>query len=145
MDQAQEIVTFRTGGPGFTDITTKLAGWLTEADAATGMLNVFIRHTSASLVIQENADRDVQRDLETALAKLAPEHDGYAHQSEGPDDMPAHIKSALTATSLAIPVADGAMALGTWQGVFLIEHRARPRAREIMLLFQGVFGGGITE
>ena len=98
-----------------------------------GLLTVFCRHTSASLLIQENADPSVLRDLENVFARLAPEGAGYAHDAEGPDDMPAHIRAALTQTQLSIPIIGGALALGTWQGVFLFEHRRRPHRREIAL------------
>ena len=99
------------------------------------MLTLFIRHTSASLTIQENADPSVLKDLTTALDRLAPENAGWTHDTEGPDDMPAHVKTMLTSASLQIPVLDGALALGTWQAIYLIEHRARPHRREIVLQF----------
>jgi secondary thiamine-phosphate synthase enzyme len=105
-----------------------------------GLLHVFIQHTSASLTINENADPDVQRDLEDRLADLAPEEHGYRHTSEGADDMPAHIKTALTDCCLSIPVTQGRLALGTWQGVFLCEHRRRAGARRLVLTLQGEFG-----
>jgi len=111
--------------------------WLADSDAGNGVLTIFLRHTSASLTIQENADPDVLADLAGALDRLAPEYAGYKHDIEGPDDMPAHIKSMLTATSLTIPVLSGDLALGTWQGVYLIEHRARPHRREAVLHFLG--------
>ena len=103
-------------------------------------MTLFIRHTSASLTIQENADPSVLEDLTTALDRLAPEHAGWRHDTEGPDDMPAHVKTMLTATSLHIPVLRGELALGTWQAVYLIEHRTRPHRREIVLQFAGVAG-----
>jgi secondary thiamine-phosphate synthase enzyme len=126
-----------TRGAGFTDITREAAKFLHEAGAREGQLTLFIRHTSASLTIQENADPSVLVDLATALKRLAPENAGWVHDTEGPDDMPAHIKTMLTATSLQIPVLDGEMALGTWQGIYLIEHRARPHRREVVLQFIG--------
>lgn len=126
-----------TAGPGFIDVTDRLARWLAEAGAGDGLLTVFIRHTSASLTIQENADPDVQADLVDALARLAPAGAGYRHGIEGPDDMPAHVKSALTATSLSVPVAGGRMSLGTWQAIYVIEHRNRPHRRSLALHFLG--------
>jgi len=126
-----------TSGAGFTDITRDVAKFLREARATEGAVTLFIRHTSASLTIQENADPTVLVDLMTALDRVAPENGGWRHDTEGPDDMPAHIKTMLTGTSLQIPVLDGEMALGTWQGIYLIEHRARPHRREIVLQFIG--------
>ncbi|MBR1121655.1 YjbQ family protein [Bradyrhizobium lablabi] len=130
-------LTVQTSGAGFTDLTTEVAKFLREAGAREGALTVFIRHTSASLTIQENADPSVLRDLTTVLNRLAPENAGWVHDTEGPDDMPAHVKTMLTATSLQIPVLGGELALGTWQAVYLIEHRARPHRREIVLQFIG--------
>ncbi|MBR0753215.1 YjbQ family protein [Bradyrhizobium jicamae] len=130
-------LTVQTGGAGFSDITGEVAKFLREARAGEGAVTLFIRHTSASLTIQENADPTVLVDLMTALDRAAPENAGWRHDAEGPDDMPAHIKTMLTGTSLHIPVLDGAMALGTWQGIYLIEHRARPHRREIVLQFIG--------
>jgi secondary thiamine-phosphate synthase enzyme len=127
----------RTSGIGFIEITRDAADFLREAKAADGALTVFLRHTSASLTIQENADPDVQTDLTDALNRLAPQHAGYIHDTEGPDDMPAHIKAALTAVSLSIPVMSGRLALGTWQGLYLFEHRDRPHRREIVLHLGG--------
>jgi secondary thiamine-phosphate synthase enzyme len=131
------LMTVQTRGAGFTDITADVAKFLREAGAREGAVTVFIRHTSASLTIQENADPSVLRDLTTVLNRLAPENAGWVHDTEGPDDMPAHVKTMLTATSLQIPVLDGEMALGTWQAIYLIEHRARPHRREIVLQFIG--------
>ena len=119
------------------DLTGEVASFIEEAQAREGVLTLFIRHTSASLTIQENADPSVLVDLTTALKRLAPEDAGWIHDSEGPDDMPAHIKAMLTATSLQIPVLDGALALGTWQAIYLIEHRSRPHRREVVLQFAG--------
>jgi secondary thiamine-phosphate synthase enzyme len=127
----------RTSGIGFAELTRDTADFLREAKAADGALTVFLRHTSASLTIQENADPDVQTDLTDALNRLAPQHAGYIHDTEGPDDMPAHIKAMLTGVSLTIPVKDGKAALGTWQGIYLIEHRRAPHTREVVLQFIG--------
>lgn len=114
-----------------------MAAWLRSINACDGLLTLFIRHTSASLTIQENADPDVLRDLVDALARAAPREGGYRHAMEGPDDMPAHIKSMLTATSLGVPVDGGVMVLGTWQAIYLIEHRDAPHRREIVLHYVG--------
>ncbi|MEX1060246.1 MAG: secondary thiamine-phosphate synthase enzyme YjbQ [Methyloceanibacter sp.] len=137
MVQASDVLTVATGGKGFTEITTELARWLESIAGENGLLTVFACHTSASLTIQENADPNVQRDLLDALDAFAPEHRRYAHEEEGPDDMPSHIKAMLTSSSLGIPVKDGRMMLGTWQGVYLIEHRASPHQRTIALSFIG--------
>jgi secondary thiamine-phosphate synthase enzyme len=126
-----------TSGEGFIDITREAARFLERIGARDGALFLFIRHTSASLVIQENADPDVQIDLVTALDRLAPAEAGWVHDTEGPDDMPAHVKSMLNGVSLHIPVADGRMALGTWQGIYVAEHRAQPHRREVVLQFLG--------
>lgn len=123
----------RTKGPGLTDITASLTRWLATQAPAHGQLTLFIRHTSASLVIQENADPDVLADLETFMRKLAPWEGAYRHRTEGPDDMPAHIRAALTQTSLTIPVIEGALALGTWQGVYVWEHRAEAQTRHVIV------------
>ena len=137
LSSSQTEIAINTSGRGFTDISPQVESWLQSINASGGLLTAFIRHTSASLVIQENADPDVLRDLEDALARMAPEGHPYRHCSEGPDDMPAHIKSLLTATSLSIPVINGQTALGTWQGLFLIEHRSRPHVRKVILQFMG--------
>jgi len=134
------LLTVQTSRRGFTDLTTEIAKFVTDARAKEGAVTLFIRHTSASLTIQENADPSVLEDLTTALDRLAPEHAGWRHDTEGPDDMPAHVKTMLTATSLHIPVLRGELALGTWQAVYLIEHRTRPHRREIVLQFAGVAG-----
>lgn len=131
------LLTVQTSGTGFTDLTAEVANFLREARAREGAVTLFIRHTSASLTIQENADPTVLIDLTTALNRLAPENAGWRHDTEGPDDMPAHIKTMLTATSLHVPVLQGALALGTWQAIYLVEHRARPHRREIVLQFAG--------
>jgi secondary thiamine-phosphate synthase enzyme len=134
---ATASLTVDTAGEGLTDITREAARFLAEAGAGDGALFVYLRHTSASLLIQENADPDVRADLVTALRRLAPEDAGWRHDTEGPDDMPAHVKAALTGVSLHIPVANGALALGTWQGLYLAEHRLRPHRREMVLQFVG--------
>jgi secondary thiamine-phosphate synthase enzyme len=126
-----------TGGRGFVEITAQARRFIDEARANAGALLIFMRHTSASLVIQENADPDVRVDLQTALDHLAQEDAGWTHDVEGPDDMPAHVKSMLTGASLQVPVVDGALALGIWQGIFVAEHRSRPHRREIVLQFIG--------
>jgi len=131
------LLTVQTSGAGFVDITAEVAQFVGEAHAREGAVTLFVRHTSASLTIQENADPSVLDDLMTALGRLAPEQGGWTHDAEGPDDMPAHIKTMLTATSLHVPVLNGEMALGTWQAIYLIEHRARPHRREIVLQFMG--------
>lgn len=134
MQQAQGTLTLEAAGPGLTEFTDDIDRWLAGQGVATGMLTVYIRHTSASLVIQENADDDVMRDIETFFHALVPQDISlYRHKTEGPDDMPAHIKGALTATSLNIPVTDGRMGLGKWQGVYLFEHRAQPHRRDVTL------------
>ena len=130
-------VVIDTRGQGFTEITHEVARFITEAKARDGALLLFMRHTSASLVIQENADPDVRTDVVSALDRLARADAGWIHDVEGPDDMPAHVKTMLTGVSLHVPVIAGALALGTWQGVYVAEHRARPHRREIMLQFIG--------
>src|SRR5665213_1465575 len=124
-------------GTGFTDITSHAANFIAQLGAGEGVLLLFLRHTSASLTIQENADPDVQVDLLTALDRLAPQDAPWVHDVEGPDDMPAHVKAMLTGVSLHVPVSDGKLALGTWQGIYLIEHRRAPHSREIVLQFIG--------
>lgn len=126
-----------TRGEGFTEITSDVARFIADANAKDGALLLFMRHTSASLVIQENADPDVRTDLASALDRLAPADAGWIHDVEGPDDMPAHVKTMITGVSLNVPVIDGALALGTWQGIYVAEHRARPHRREIILQFIG--------
>ncbi|MDP2619154.1 MAG: secondary thiamine-phosphate synthase enzyme YjbQ [Hyphomicrobiales bacterium] len=135
--QKSGVLSVDTHGQGFVDVTGKVRGWLREIGAKDGLLTLFIRHTSASLTIQENADPDVLADLGDALAAIAPEDRPYRHRVEGPDDMPAHIKAMLTCVSLSIPVAGGAPLLGTWQGIYVIEHRMRENRREIALNFMG--------
>ena len=131
------VLTVQTSGTGFVDLTAEVAKFVQEAVAREGAVTLFIRHTSASLTIQENADPTVLDDLLTVLDRLAPENAGWRHDTEGPDDMPAHIKTMLTATSLHIPVLKRELALGTWQAIYLIEHRRRPHRREIVLQFIG--------
>ncbi|WP_442756523.1 secondary thiamine-phosphate synthase enzyme YjbQ [Methylocystis sp. JAN1] len=133
MRQAAKLHRIETGGRGFYEFTAALADFVRSERMSAGLLTAFCRHTSASLLIQENADPSVLADLEAVFARLAPEGAGYAHDTEGPDDMPAHIRAALTQTQLSIPVIGGALALGTWQGVYLFEHRRRPHRREIAL------------
>ena len=134
---ASAKLTLETPGEGFTEITREVAAFLEQASAGDGLLLAYLRHTSASLVIQENADPDVQTDLVTALARLAPANAGWVHDTEGPDDMPAHVKAMLNGVSLHVPVMAGKLALGTWQGIYLAEHRARPHRREVLLSFIG--------
>jgi secondary thiamine-phosphate synthase enzyme len=139
---APEIVasgklTVDTRGEGLIELTREIADFLAKAHAGDGVFYAFVRHTSASLAIQENADPDVRTDLVTALRRLAPENAGWVHDTEGPDDMPAHVKAMLTGVSLHVPVSGGKLELGTWQGIYLIEHRARPHTREVVLQFVG--------
>jgi secondary thiamine-phosphate synthase enzyme len=134
---ASATLTLETPGEGFTEITRDVAAFLDKAGAGDGVLLAYLRHTSASLVIQENADPDVQTDLVTALGRLAPTNAPSVHDTEGPDDMPAHVKAMLNGVSLHVPVIGAKMALGTWQGIYLAEHRARPHRREVLLQFVG--------
>ena len=134
---ATSLLTVQTPGKGFVDLTSQVENFVRETNARGGAVTLFIRHTSASLTIQENADPSVLTDLQTALSRLAPENAGWTHDAEGPDDMPGHVKTMLTATSLHIPVVNGEMALGTWQAIYLIEHRARAHQREVVLQFVG--------
>ena len=133
-------LTVDTKGEGFTEITRELAGFLEQSGAGEGVLLLYLRHTSASLTIQENADPDVQTDLTTALRRLAPDDGPWVHTIEGPDNMPGHIKAMLTGASLHIPVRGGVLALGTWQGVYVVEHRRKPHRRELILQFVGTGG-----
>ena len=130
-------LTVQTPGAGFIDLTAEARKFIHDASALEGVVMLFTRHTSASLTIQENADQAVLDDLMTALDQHAPDDAGWTHDTEGPDDMPAHIKTMLTATSLQIPVLKGRLALGTWQAIYLIEHRRAPHRREIVLQFVG--------
>jgi secondary thiamine-phosphate synthase enzyme len=134
---SSSLLTVGTSGRGFVDLTAEVRSFIREVGAREGALTLFIRHTSASLTIQENADPSVLHDLTTALSRLAPENAGWTHDTEGPDDMPAHVKTMLTGTSLQVPVLNGAPALGTWQAIYLVEHRSRPHRREIVLQFIG--------
>jgi len=134
MQQATHELSISTKGRGLYEFTGAVEGWLDGQAVDTGLLTLFIRHTSASLLIQENADRDVLKDLETHFARTVPDENGlYRHTAEGPDDMPAHIRAALTQTHLGIPVIGGRMSLGTWQGLYVFEHRTAPHARRVAL------------
>ncbi|MET0406845.1 MAG: secondary thiamine-phosphate synthase enzyme YjbQ [Hyphomicrobium sp.] len=134
MRQYQETLTIETRGQSLTEFTRDVARIIKAAGMATGVAHVFCRHTSASLLIQENADPDVQRDLLAFFKRLVPDGDPlFIHRAEGPDDMPAHVKTALTQTTLTVPISKGRMMLGTWQGIYLFEHRTRPHARQIVI------------
>ncbi len=129
-----EILTITAPRRGLHEVTQEVRRVVADSGAGAGICTLFVRHTSASLTIQENADPSARRDLEAWLDRLVPEDDPrFTHTTEGPDDMPAHIKAALTATTLTIPIVDGALALGTWQGIFLWEHRSRPRPRQVVV------------
>ena len=139
MKQSQGMLNIKTLGQGLTEITRDVDDWIQRKDISIGLLTIYIRHTSASLVVQENADSAVLNDLGKFFKNLVPEDIAlYSHTAEGPDDMPAHIKSALTETSLSIPINDNCMVLGTWQGIFVFEHRFQPHVREIVLHISGV-------
>jgi secondary thiamine-phosphate synthase enzyme len=133
MKQRHATITIPTHGPGFTDVTDKVRRFVHDAGIESGLLTLFVPHTSASLLIQENADPDVLRDLAAAFARLAPHDADYRHTTEGPDDMPAHIRAALTQTSLSVPVTNHAPALGVWQAIYLFEHRDAPHRRDLLL------------
>jgi len=136
--QYQTQMTATPNGRGMTDITRKIVAWVTETGVQTGILHLFVQHTSCSLLIQENADPSVQSDLERFFARLVPDGDPiFEHTAEGTDDMPAHIRTALTATSLSIPVGQGKLALGIWQGIYLYEHRQHSSARSIIVHISG--------
>jgi len=136
--QATHVLDIRTSRRGLMDITREIRGWVSSQDVSTGLLTVFCKHTSASLLIQENAAPEVRKDLETFFEQLAPEAEGrYEHDDEGPDDMPAHLRTALTQVQLSIPIMNGELALGTWQGIYLFEHRRRPHEREVALHLLG--------
>lgn len=138
MLQALHELRISTRGRGFYEITDNVANWLSEKGFQNGLLTLHLRHTSASLLIQENADPDVRRDLETFFSRLVPDGDRmFIHTAEGDDDMPAHIRTALTAVNLSIPVSKGRMALGTWQGIYVWEHRQSPHSRTVTLHFVG--------
>jgi secondary thiamine-phosphate synthase enzyme len=134
---AQRTIEIATPGPGLFDITREVARVVGEADAAVGMCSVFVVHTSASLIIQENADPAVLRDLTRWLERIAPEGGGYEHDDEGPDDMPAHLRGTITRTGEVIPVHDGLLMLGPWQAVYLCEHRRRPHRRRVVVTVVG--------
>lgn len=138
MMQATHTLAVETRGPGLTEITAAVRRWVAGQGVAAGLLTLWCRHTSASLLVQENASSDVRADLQDFFAGLAPHVRGrYRHADEGPDDMPAHLRAALTQTGLSIPVADGAPVLGTWQGIYVFEHRERPHVREVVLHLMG--------
>lgn len=138
MRQERREIDVRTDGRGLYEIGDAIAAWLGKIGARSGLLTILVRHTSASLLVQENADPDVQRDLETFFARLVPDGDpDFVHTAEGPDDMPSHIRAALTQTTLSIPVASGRMCLGTWQGIYLYEHRRARHARHVLLHYLG--------
>ena len=133
MKQSATRINGATTGQGLTEITAALRQWVAAQAIDTGLLTLWCRHTSASLLVQENADSDVRADLVAFFRRLVPEDSPYRLQDEGPDDMPAHIKAALTATNLSIPIQDGKLALGTWQGIFVFEHRSQPQRRTLAL------------
>jgi len=137
MRQATTILSFATSGQGFIEITQDVAGWIARTAIQEGLASLLCRHTSASLLIQENAARAVRSDLAAWLDRLAPEGDHYAHDDEGPDDMPAHLRATLTGVTLSIPLIGGRLALGTWQGIYLAEHRRAPHRREIAIHLLG--------
>jgi secondary thiamine-phosphate synthase enzyme len=141
MKQALHRITIETRGRGLVDVTHNVRRWVAAQSMGTGLLTIYCRHTSASLLIQENADPDVRADLEGFFNRMVPDGPGqYRHDAEGPDDMPAHIRTALTQTQLSIPVEDGRPLLGTWQGVYLFEHRTSPHRRELVLHVIGEAG-----
>ena len=133
MQQALGTLTIDTRGSGLVEVTGRVLDWVADQGIADGLLTIFCRHTSASLLIQENAASAVRRDIEAYFAKIAPESTDYEHDDEGPDDMPAHLRTALTGVQISIPVMQGAPALGTWQGIYLFEHRRRPHRRSLTL------------
>ena len=135
--QALGTLHIATPGPGMHDVTDRVAAWVDAQKIAQGLLTIFCRHTSASLLIQENAAPAVRQDMQRYFARLAPEGDGYEHDDEGPDDMPAHLRTALTGVQLSIPLDGGRLMLGTWQGIYLFEHRRRPHRRELALHLLG--------
>lgn len=138
MRQFTHVVSIRTSRRGLVEITREVRSWVSARQVTTGLLTVFCKHTSASLLIQENAAKEVRSDLEAFFEQIAPEDPSrYAHDDEGPDDMPAHLRTALTQVQLSIPVIDGEPALGTWQGIYLFEHRQRPQEREVALHLLG--------
>lgn len=138
LQQARTTLDIPTRGRGLVEITRPVAGWVAGTGLREGLLTLFVRHTSASLVVQENADPDVRGDLDRFFARLVPDGDRlFHHQDEGPDDMPAHVRAALTAVQLSVPLAEGRLVLGTWQGIYLWEHRVRAHRREVVLQIIG--------
>lgn len=137
MKQSRSSLVVETDGSGLSEVTRDVSDWVSTQEIDHGLMTLFVRHTSASLLIQENADPDVLADLNTFFARVAPYDGNYLHRSEGPDDMPAHIRAALTQSHLSIPVTERRLMLGTWQGIFLFEHRDRPHSREIVLHLTG--------
>jgi secondary thiamine-phosphate synthase enzyme len=138
MRQLTTVIRTQTRSRGLTDITDRVAAWVSESKLRDGLLTLFIRHTSASLLIQENADPEVRTDLERFFARLVPDGSTlFEHDTEGPDDMPAHVRAALTQTQLSVPLVDGRLMLGTWQGIYVYEHRLRGHARDVVLHFIG--------
>lgn len=138
LQQTRTTLDIATRGRGLVEITRPVTEWVAQSGLRDGLLTLFVRHTSASLVIQENADPDVRGDLDRFFARLVPDGDAFfRHQDEGPDDMPAHVRAALTAVQLSIPLADGRLVLGTWQGIYLWEHRMRPHRREVVMHLLG--------
>ena len=137
MEQYIETISLLTKGQGLYEITSEISKWLNKQKTKRGLLTIFLQHTSCSLLIQENADPDVQKDLKKFFDQIVPENNNYIHQSEGPDDMPAHIKSTLMQTQLSIPVENHQMVLGTWQGIYIFEHRKKTHNRQIKLHFIG--------
>lgn len=136
--QSQHELTLRTRGRGLYDFTGEVAAWITSGGFRLGLVTLHLQHTSASLLIQENADPDVRADLDRFFARLVPDGDSlFEHTCEGPDDMPAHVRTALTAVNLGIPVTNGRLALGTWQGIYLWEHRHAPHSRRVVMHFVG--------
>jgi secondary thiamine-phosphate synthase enzyme len=134
----QRVATVPTRGRGLYDVTAEVVAIVRDAGIETGLCTVFLRHTSASLVVQENADGAVLRDLERWMERLAPEDASYEHDAEGPDDMPAHLRSAVTSSSLSVPITSGALALGTWQALYVWEHRHAPHRRELVVHLAGI-------
>lgn len=137
MRQCRDILKIPTNGKGLVEITSEVNLWVEKQRIMSGLLTLFCRHTSASLLIQENADPDVQKDLATFFEGIAPETRLYVHDTEGRDDMPAHIRAALTSTQLSVPLSEGALMLGTWQGIYLFEHRRAPHKREVVMHLLG--------
>ena len=137
MRQASGILNFATSGKGLTDVSREVRAWVAKQSVREGVLTLFCRHTSASLLIQENAASAARRDLEAFFERIAPEGGHYEHDDEGPDDMPAHLRAALTQTQMTIPLLDGTLTLGRWQGIFLFEHRRAPQERQVVVHVMG--------